>query len=195
MAMVLLHQVRSQRRCTTITTKWLGLHGQWPLDGSFHLLQPSHKTQTLTNLRTSSLPIGAVSIVVIYFFLSIKRENNPDGLTFAQRILKLDLIGASILVPAVICLLLALQWGGSTYPWKNSRIIGLFIGFGLLAIIFIYTQIRLGDRGTLPPRLFKNRNVVFALAFALFCKSHHPLPPKVSSQPTNTPQSDPVSSP
>lgn len=115
-----------------------------------------------------NLPIGAVSIVVIYFFLRIKRENNPDNLTITQRILKLDLIGASILVPAVICLLLALQWGGSTYPWSNSRIIGLFVGFGLLTIIFVYTQIRLGDRGTLPPRLFKNRNVVCALAFALF---------------------------
>ncbi|CZT04106.1 related to aflatoxin efflux pump AFLT [Rhynchosporium agropyri] len=115
-----------------------------------------------------NLPIGAVALVVIYFFLRIKRENNPDNLTFMQRILKLDLIGACILVPAVICLLLALQWGGSTYPWTNSRIVGLFIGFGLLTILFIYTQIRLGDRGTLPPRLFKNRNVAFALGFALF---------------------------
>ena len=82
--------------------------------------------------------------------------------------MKLDLIGASILVPSVICLLLALQWGGTTYPWKNSRIIGLFVGFALLAIIFIYSQIKLGDKGTLPPRLFKNRNVAFALSFACF---------------------------
>ncbi|KAK0125395.1 hypothetical protein ONS95_000587 [Cadophora gregata] len=115
-----------------------------------------------------NLPIGAVSLVVIYFFLRITRDNNPENLSIKQRVLKLDLIGASILVPAVICLLLALQWGGSTYPWNNSRIIGLFVGFGLLTIIFVYTQIRLGDRGTLPPRLFKNRNVAFALAFALF---------------------------
>jgi hypothetical protein len=85
-----------------------------------------------------------------------------------KRVLKLDLIGASILVPAVICLLLALQWGGSTYPWKSSRIIGLFVGFGLLAIIFIFSQIRLGENATLPPRLFKDRNVVFAMAFAFF---------------------------
>lgn len=49
-----------------------------------------------------------------------------------------------------------------------------------MTILFIYTQIRFGDRGTLPPRLFKNRNVVFALAFALFCKStnHFILAPK-----------------
>ncbi|PMD46299.1 MFS general substrate transporter [Hyaloscypha variabilis F] len=113
-----------------------------------------------------NLPIGALSILVIILFLHISRENNPEGLTITQRILKLDLIGASILVPAVVCLLLALQWGGSTYPWKSSRIIGLFVGFGLLAGIFIFSQIKLGDKGTLPPRLFKNRNVAFALAFA-----------------------------
>jgi len=143
-------------------------------DGVSTSSKPFSRSTPLSQLQTNhhgSLPIGAVSIVVIYFFLRIPRENNPDNLSVTQRILKLDLIGASILVPAVICLLLALQWGGSTYPWNNSRIIGLFIGFGLLTIIFVYTQIRLGDRGTLPPRLFKNRNVVCALAFALFCKS------------------------
>ena len=68
----------------------------------------------------------------------------------------------------MVCLLLALQWGGSTYPWKSSRIIGLFVGFGLLAILFIFSQLKLGDKGTLPPRLFKNRNVAFALAFSFF---------------------------
>ena len=115
-----------------------------------------------------SLPIGALAITVIILVLKIHRENNPDHLTAFQRIKKLDLIGASILVPAVVCLLLALQWGGTTYPWSNSRIIGLFVGFACLTVIFIYSQIKLGDRGTLPPRLFKNRNVSFALAFACF---------------------------
>lgn len=98
--------------------------------------------------------------------MHIHRENNPDKLSIGQRILKLDLIGGSILIPAVICLLLALQWGGSTYPWKNSKIIGLFVGFGLLIALFIFSQLKLGDKGTLPPRLFRNRNVACALGFA-----------------------------
>ena len=115
-----------------------------------------------------SLPIGAVSILVIQLYLAINRENNAENLSILQRILKLDLIGASILIPAVICLLLALQWGGSTYPWSNSRVIGLFVGAGLLGILFGYSQIKLGEKGTLPPRLFRNRNVAFAMAFAFF---------------------------
>ncbi|KUJ22096.1 putative MFS toxin efflux pump [Mollisia scopiformis] len=115
-----------------------------------------------------NLPIGAIAIVVILLVLKIDRDNNPDKLSYVQRILKLDLIGAALIIPTVIMLLLALQWGGSTYPWKDSRIIGLFCGFGGMLIIFVYSQLRLGDKATLPPRLFKDRNVVLALAFGFF---------------------------
>ncbi|CZR57174.1 related to aflatoxin efflux pump AFLT [Phialocephala subalpina] len=115
-----------------------------------------------------NLPIGAIAIVVIAFVLHIHRENNPDNLPYHQRILKLDLIGASLIIPTVVMLLLALQWGGSTYPWNSAKIIGLFCGFGGMLIIFVYSQLRLEDKATLPPRLFKNRNVVLALAFAMF---------------------------
>lgn len=115
-----------------------------------------------------SLPIGAVVVVVVLFILHIKRDNNPKHVSVINRILQLDLIGTAILVPTVICLLLALQWGGSQYAWNSSRIIGLFIGFGLLAIIFIGSQLKLGDKGILPPRLFRDRNVRSALIFAVF---------------------------
>jgi predicted MFS family arabinose efflux permease len=101
-------------------------------------------------------------------FLHIHRDNNPEKLPLIQRILKLDLIGASIIIPAIICLLLALQWGGTTYPWSNGRIIALFVIAGLLLAAFIFSQIKLGDKGTLPPRMFKNRNVLFAMGFSFF---------------------------
>jgi hypothetical protein len=82
--------------------------------------------------------------------------------------MQLDLIGTFLIIPTVVCLLLALQWGGSKYAWNSSRIIGLFVGFGLLTIIFIGSQLKLGDKGILPPRLFKDRNVLAALMFAVF---------------------------
>lgn len=86
-----------------------------------------------------------------------------------ERISDLDLIGASILVPAIVCVLLALEWGGSTYPWNNSRIIGLFVAFGCLALLFIYSQIKLGDRATLPIRILSQRTVAATSCFsALF---------------------------
>ncbi|CAD6439775.1 c662d074-d5a0-45db-a8c8-0f2c53d46d6c [Sclerotinia trifoliorum] len=113
-----------------------------------------------------NLPIGAVAIAVIAVYLKIHRVNNPENLSILARIKKLDLIGTAILIPGVICLLLALQWGGTTYPWSSARIIGLLIGSILLFILFITSQIILGDKGILPPRFFKDRNTILAYVFA-----------------------------
>ncbi|KAI9773184.1 MAG: hypothetical protein M1840_008305 [Geoglossum simile] len=114
-----------------------------------------------------NLPIGAVSIFVILFILKIPRQDNAAGKPIRERIMDLDLLGASILVPMVVMLLLALQWGGTKYPWNNSRIIGLFVGASVLAIIFTYTQIRLGEAATLPPRILMQRSVLSGSVYAV----------------------------
>ena len=72
-------------------------------------------------------------------------------------------------------ILLALQWGGSTYAWGSGRIIALFVIGGLLMIAFIVIQFWKGDNATVPPRVFGNRNVWgsawygVALGAAFFC--------------------------
>ncbi|KAM0159066.1 hypothetical protein ACHAQE_000771 [Botrytis cinerea] len=113
-----------------------------------------------------NLPIGAIAIAVIVVYLKIHRANNPENLSILARIMKLDLIGTIIIIPAIVCLLLALQWGGTTYPWSSAKIIGLLVGSILLFILFVISQIVLGDKGILPPRFFKNRNTLLAYVFA-----------------------------
>lgn len=115
-----------------------------------------------------NLPIGGLAMLFIFFLLTISRKNNPNGDSLVKRILQLDLIGTAIFLPAIVCLILALQWGGAEYPWNSAKIIGLFVGFALMIIVFIGIQLWQGDKGTLPPKLFKNRNVVCAMLFACF---------------------------
>ncbi|KAI1498097.1 major facilitator superfamily domain-containing protein [Biscogniauxia marginata] len=115
-----------------------------------------------------NLPVGGAAMLVIFFFLSISRVNNPDNQSFISRVLELDLIGTVILVPAIVMLLLALQWGGAEYPWNDSRIIGLFVGAGVMVLIFVGVEHWQQDKGLLPPRFFKDRNVLCAMIFALF---------------------------
>ncbi|KOC12181.1 MFS toxin efflux pump (AflT) [Aspergillus flavus] len=115
-----------------------------------------------------NLPIGGLSIAVIIFILRVPKKSEFSGTPVLDRIKQLDLIGASLLIPAIVCLLLALQWGGNKYPWNSSRVIGLFVGFGLMIIIFTFSQIKLGDRATLPPGILKRRSVLSATMFALF---------------------------
>lgn len=114
-----------------------------------------------------NLPFGAISIVAVaLFFKPPKRKST--GLTLKQKILEIDLVGALFLICAIVCLLLALQWGGTTYAWKNSKVWGCLLGFGLLIAIFIAQQFRRGDRATIPPRIFGQRTVLFASLYSCF---------------------------
>ncbi|KAG4429728.1 hypothetical protein IFR05_014793 [Cadophora sp. M221] len=105
-------------------------------------------------------------VAVWFFFKPPVRKDS--GLTFKQKILEIDLLGALFLICAIVCLLLALQWGGTEYPWKNSKVWGCLLGFGLLIIIFIAQQFRRGDRATIPPRIFGQRTVLFASLYSCF---------------------------
>jgi Na+/melibiose symporter-like transporter len=64
--------------------------------------------------------------------------------------------------------LLALQWGGTVYAWNSSRIIGLFVGFGLMILIFIGIQIYRKDKATLPLSVLKQRTVASACLYLFF---------------------------
>lgn len=116
-----------------------------------------------------NLPLGAVSATVVAFLLKSPRQPQKDAKqSMLSRIRELDLLGASLLLPAVVCLLLALQWGGTKYAWGSSRIIGLFVGSGILIILFVVSQIRLGEQATLPPRILTQRSVASACVFTFF---------------------------
>lgn len=69
-----------------------------------------------------NLPIGGVAMLVIFFFLNIP-DPDTTQIPLVQKLKQLDAPGTTVLVPGVVCLLLALQWGGQTlavgYPHKT----------------------------------------------------------------------------
>lgn len=105
-----------------------------------------------------NLPFGGMAfLAVLIFFKPPKRD--VGNLTVMEKLKKLDIIGAFFLICAIVCLLLALQDGGTDYAWGTPRIWGLLLGFGLIIIVFSLIQFRLGDDATIPPRLFRQRTV------------------------------------
>ncbi|KAF2797657.1 MFS general substrate transporter [Melanomma pulvis-pyrius CBS 109.77] len=106
-----------------------------------------------------NLPFGAVTAAFIIPFLKINRRSAKTNLTWKQQLVKFDLEGTAVFLPAIVCLLLALQWGGSKYEWKSGRIIALLVLFVLLSVAFVIIQVWKGEDATVPPRIFLNRNV------------------------------------
>lgn len=115
-----------------------------------------------------NLPIGGIAIATVLFLFK-NPERKHSKLTTRQKIGEIDLLGAFCLICSIVCLLLALQWGGSVYPWKDSKVWGCFLGFGLLILLFCYLQFKRGDRATIPPRiLLKHRTVLACALFSCF---------------------------
>ncbi|TPX08507.1 uncharacterized protein E0L32_009994 [Thyridium curvatum] len=89
-----------------------------------------------------NLPFGAIGLAQIWFALRPPPAPVKGGLPFKQKINQLDLLGATVLIGSVICLSLALQWGGIVYPWSDSKVYGCLIGFGLTLILFLIMQMK-----------------------------------------------------
>lgn len=114
-----------------------------------------------------NLPIGGLAMGVLYLILHIpspKSRNTP----LKQQFWQLDPYGTACFLPGIVCLLLALQWGGTTYDWSNARIIALFVMFGLLISGFIAIQIWKQEMGTVPPRIATQRSVAAGM-WTQFC--------------------------
>ncbi|RPA81881.1 MFS general substrate transporter [Ascobolus immersus RN42] len=113
-----------------------------------------------------NLPIGALTMAMIFFFFTPPHRKQADEMTNKEKFAQFDILGTLFLLPSIICILLALQWGGTEYEWKNARIIVLFILFGILMGIFLFIQHKKGKTATLPFHLVKNRAVYTAALFS-----------------------------
>ncbi|KAH8695149.1 putative efflux pump antibiotic resistance protein [Talaromyces proteolyticus] len=113
-----------------------------------------------------NLPIGAVTIAIVALVLKLPEASNKQ-LSTGERLQKLDPIGTSLFLPGMVCLLLALQWGGTTYAWSNGRVIALLVIAGVLLLAFIGVQHWKKDDGTVPPRIFLRRSIVAGFWYSL----------------------------
>lgn len=84
-----------------------------------------------------------------------------------KRILLVDIVGYFLCTASLICFILALQWGGSTYAYASLTIIGLFVGFGAIFALFVYWETK-AAWPLLPAGVYKNRTVVGSSLLSMF---------------------------
>ncbi|KAL8753064.1 MAG: hypothetical protein Q9199_005309 [Rusavskia elegans] len=116
-----------------------------------------------------NLPIGGAVFFAILLFLRLKSiDDELTRLPLRSKLWAMDFAGAATLIASVACLLLALQWGGTSYPWRSSRIVGLLIGFTFLMVAFWFLQWKLGDRATIPIKVLLQRSILMSSVFSFF---------------------------
>ncbi|KAL8783256.1 MAG: hypothetical protein Q9213_004768 [Squamulea squamosa] len=116
-----------------------------------------------------NLPCGAVVFVLLIVFLHIPSEMlKQDSTTWKEKAIRMDPIGTLFFLPGILCLLLALQWGGTSYSWLSACVIVLLVLAGILFIAFVIVQKSKGDNATVPKRVFLHRSILAGSWFS-FC--------------------------
>lgn len=100
----------------------------------------------------AALPIGVAALIFIGKYLKLPH---------IQRRAELDVAGIITLSGALVAILLATSWGGTTYPWGSPQILGLYAVGAVLLAIFIPVELRAAEP-VLPLRLFANSIFTFS---------------------------------
>ncbi|KID93467.1 aps11-like protein, partial [Metarhizium majus ARSEF 297] len=109
-----------------------------------------------------NLPAGAALVLGLIFVFHPPKNESPRK-TAAQNLRQVDFVGGLAIAGCITCLLLALEWGGTTYNWGNARIIGLLVAFGVSLVGIGVHQRLQGESATFPTRLLRNRSFVASL--------------------------------
>lgn len=115
-----------------------------------------------------NLPVGALAAAIILFTFTTPKAARPYPASAKEKFLQMDVPGLFTLLAAMVCFLLALQWGGVTKAWSDSSVVGVLVGFGLLLILFGVDQWYQGDRALMPFRLILDRSIAANLVYTFF---------------------------
>jgi len=105
------------------------------------------------------LPLGALTLLIVAFRLHFPATEGSGW----HKLQRVDYIGSVTLITATTLILLALQWGGTTYLWSSAIIVCLLIAGILLMAAFVLVETRLAKEPIIPPHLFKNWRITSVL--------------------------------
>jgi EmrB/QacA subfamily drug resistance transporter len=103
-----------------------------------------------------NLPFGLLALAIVGTkFPNLQR---PDVKV------SIDFLGVAVLSGTLVCLLLALAWGGDVYAWRSTEIVSLLAAAAAGFVLFLIVELN-AKEPVIPLHLFKNR--IFAVASAL----------------------------
>lgn len=115
-----------------------------------------------------NLPIGGIAGGMLLLFFHAPARAAPVKATLKEKLLQMDLPGAFTVMAAVVCYILALQWGGQEKRWSSSDVIGTLVGFVLIFLVFFVIEYYQGERAMIVGRLLKDRTVSVGMAYIFF---------------------------
>ena len=87
----------------------------WGFDGG--LLRRCHRRPHLLAMAFYiNLPVGAISLLIMFFFLNVQHRSE---LSLINRLKRIDFVGNGILIGGTTSMFIVLTYVGSRYPWSS----------------------------------------------------------------------------
>lgn len=90
--------------------------------------------------------------------------------SIASKLHRLNIPNLLIFTASVACLLMALEWGGTTYSWSSGRIIAFLVVSGSLLVAFVGLEALQKERATIPSSVVLKKTAGLCILYA-FCAS------------------------
>ena len=110
---------------------------------------------------------GATMVLMLLIRMPTQVSKPKAETSLKSTLIALDLVGFAIFEPACLMFLLAIWWGGVTYPWKSPNVIGLFCGSFVLTCLFVAWEHHRGDAAMIPLNIVRQRVVFFSCCTSL----------------------------
>ncbi|KAM3072908.1 hypothetical protein ACMFMF_007235 [Clarireedia jacksonii] len=107
----------------------------------------------------------AASVAIILIVCCLKLQTVATE-NWKDRARGIDILGLVVLMPAIVCLLLALQWGGTRDPWASSKIIALLALFGVLSCCYAIVQGMKVKHSTIISAILRERSLLATAWFS-----------------------------
>ncbi|KAL4905585.1 hypothetical protein BDW74DRAFT_167766 [Aspergillus multicolor] len=105
-----------------------------------------------------NLPCAAIIYPALFLIrVPNHRAHSIKAQPLRNTLLTLDPIGFILFAGAIVQLLFALNWGGTSYAWASAIIIGLFAGSAATFLLFLVWEYRMGESAMIPFALARRR--------------------------------------
>ncbi|PVH92702.1 MFS general substrate transporter [Periconia macrospinosa] len=110
-----------------------------------------------------NVPVGVLAVLAILPLRIPEQTTKQKPQTLLRNLHKqLDIILFILFAPAVLQILLALQFGGQTYPWNSPEVIGLLCGTAATTVVWGFWNRYRGDEAMMPRSMLRQKNVLYS---------------------------------
>lgn len=157
------------RKCSRTSSR-RGFHRAAILAVVVSLDQPYRSKNLRTNVMINSfyinLPFGVFAIGGVAGFYSAPSGARWSGAAAKDIFLQMDPLGLVTIIGALVCYMLALQWGGQQKAWNSPSVIGCFVAWILLMIVFIVIQAFQKDSySSVNRRILSNKTILACVIY------------------------------